>query len=56
VELAAGEVTVWLDLEPPEPVGPLHLAAGQRLYVRVLDFPMTDPPLRRWWVEREGRP
>jgi hypothetical protein len=54
VAVAPGELTVWLDLEPPEPAGPLHVTPGERLKVRVLDFPMTDPPVRRWWVEREG--
>ncbi len=51
VSVVPGAVTVWLDLEPPEAVGPMALEAGQKRRLFVLDFPMADPPLRSWWTE-----
>lgn len=51
VTVVPGESTVWIDLDPPEAVGPLRVRPGDRLKLVVLDFPMADPPVRSWWVE-----
>ncbi|MCP5058060.1 MAG: hypothetical protein GY937_15245 [bacterium] len=53
VSLAPGDFTVQLDLSPAEVVGPVRLRAGESIRVVVVDFPMTEPPLRTWWIERE---
>ncbi len=52
VSVIPGDVTVWLDVSPPEIIGPLRLAPGEVASVHVLDFPMREPPLRTWWLER----
>ncbi len=54
VELAPGLVTVDVDLVPPERVGPFKVGSGERVRVRLLDFPGATPPDRAWQVERAG--
>ena len=54
VPVAPGDVTVWLDLQPPESVGPFRVAPGEALRLRVLDFPLAEPPMRRWQLQRRG--
>ncbi len=52
VQVAPGDVTIWLDLQPPESAGPFRVAPGEHLRLRVLDFPLAEPPMRRWQLER----
>jgi len=54
VELTPGLVTVDVDLVPPERVGPFKVGSGERVRVRLLDFPGATPPDRAWQVERTG--
>ncbi|MDJ0866733.1 MAG: hypothetical protein QNK03_11540 [Myxococcota bacterium] len=56
VEVAAGEITVHVQLDPPEQIGPLRVAPGSFTRVRLLDYPSALPPARIWRVEREELP
>ncbi len=55
VVVPAGALSVVADLDPPERIGPFRVAPGEQLTIRVLDFPMAQPPQRVWRVEREGQ-
>lgn len=55
VQMPPGRVVVSVQLEPPVSVGPLDLAPGEQVRVRVLDFPHLDPPVREVWVEGGAR-
>ncbi|MDJ0785348.1 MAG: hypothetical protein QNK05_00985 [Myxococcota bacterium] len=56
VEVPSGaELEVVVALDPPERVGPIRIAAGEISRLRVLDFPMGDPPRRVWALEDERR-
>lgn len=54
VEVSPGLITVRIDLDPPEDVGPFRLGPGELALVRLLDFPGAVPPMRTWRVERGG--
>jgi hypothetical protein len=54
VTAAAGLVALEVDLTPMERVGPFRLRPGERVLVRLLDFPGASPPDRAWQVERPG--
>jgi hypothetical protein len=54
VGVPPGLVTLVVDLDPLERIGPFPLAAGERVQVRLLDFPMAMPPQRVWRIERAG--
>jgi hypothetical protein len=41
-------------LTPPLEVGPITLAPGGVVRVRVLDFPAASPPVREWSLEVVG--
>ncbi len=55
VFVGTGRVVVTVELDPPVAVGPLDLEEGDEAWVRVLDFPELDPPVREVWVEGAGR-
>jgi hypothetical protein len=52
VNVDPGRVRISVDLDPPVEVGPVGLAPGGRLRIRVLEVPATEP--RRWEVFVEG--
>jgi hypothetical protein len=54
VEVPAGLITMVVELEPPEVVGPFRAEPGSSVRVRLLDYPGASPPTRIWRVEREG--
>ena len=51
VAVAAGAARVEIALEPPLQLGPLPLAPGSLVRVRVLDFATASPPQREWEIE-----
>jgi len=56
VAVAAGMVTVVLDLDPPEEIGPFLLEPGEFARVRLLDSFDAAMPTRVWRVERGTQP
>jgi hypothetical protein len=54
VAAPAGLVALDVDVRPPERIGPFRLPEGERVRVRLLDFPGASPPQRAWQVERSG--
>jgi hypothetical protein len=54
VEVPAGLLTMVVDLDPPETIGPFRVEPGSSARVRLLDYPQARPPTRIWRVEREG--
>jgi hypothetical protein len=54
VEVPAGLVTMVVELDPPETIGPFRVEPGKSAQVRLLDYPQARPPTRIWRVEREG--
>lgn len=53
VAVPAGAVRVSVDLDPPAEIGPLEVAPGGTLRLRILDFPALDPPIREVVMERD---
>lgn len=51
VTVAAGGARIEVALDPPLALGPLPLAPGSLLRVRVLDFPAASPPQREWVLD-----
>jgi hypothetical protein len=51
VRAPAGVHRVRVALDPPELIGPLQLRPGQRLRIRIMDFPLSAPGPRAWDVE-----
>ena len=51
VRAPAGAARIAIALEPPLEIGPITLAAGALVRVRVLDFPAASPPVREWSLE-----
>lgn len=49
----AGLHRIRVALDPPEMIGPIQVRPGQRLRVRVLDFPLSAPGERSWVVDVE---
>jgi hypothetical protein len=47
-----GRIRVGIDLDPPVEVGPVALAPGGSLWIRILEVPGSEP--RRWQVFVEG--
>jgi hypothetical protein len=56
VTVPAGMVTVVLDLDPPEEIGPFRVGPGQFARVRLLDAFDAALPTRVWRVERGAEP
>jgi hypothetical protein len=56
VDVPAGLITMVVELDPPETIGPFRVEPGGTAHVRLLDYPQADPPTRIWRVEREGEP
>jgi hypothetical protein len=54
VEVPAGLITMVVELDPPETIGPFRVEPGSAAHVRLLDYPRARPPTRIWRVEREG--
>jgi hypothetical protein len=54
VEVPAGLITMVVELDPPELIGPFRVEPGESARVRLLDYPRARPPARVWRVEREG--
>jgi hypothetical protein len=54
VEVPAGLITMVVELDPPEMIGPFRVEPGKGARVRLLDYPQARPPTRIWRVEREG--
>jgi hypothetical protein len=54
VAVPAGLLTMVVELDPPETIGPFRVEAGSSARVRLLDYPQAHPPTRLWRVEREG--
>jgi hypothetical protein len=50
----AGLITMVVELDPPEMIGPFRVEPGKSARVRLLDYPQARPPARIWRVEREG--
>jgi hypothetical protein len=56
VAITPGLRRLRVELDPPEVIGPIRVRAGDRLRVRVLDFPLSAPNERMWQVDRlDGR-
>lgn len=53
VTLPAGRARILVDLDPPLAIGPFSLGAGQRSWLRILDFPAAQPPFRAWRLGSE---
>jgi hypothetical protein len=57
VRAPAGVHRVRVALDPPEVIGPVQLRAGERLRIRIMDFPLSAPGARTWEVESvDARP
>lgn len=54
VAVPAGLITMVVELDPPEIIGPFRVEPGKSARVRLLDYPQARPPARIWRVEREG--
>ena len=54
VAIAAGSARVLVEFDPPAEFGPVDLAPGTTTRLRILDFPVLDPPVREWIWETEG--
>jgi hypothetical protein len=54
VEVPAGLITMVVELDPPETIGPFRVEPGRAAHVRLLDYPQARLPTRIWRVEREG--
>jgi len=54
VAVPAGLITMVVELDPPEIIGPFRVEPGKSARVRMLDYPQARPPTRIWRVEREG--
>ena len=54
VRAPAGAARIEIALDPPLEIGPITLAAGALVRVRVLDFPAASPPVREWSLEVLG--
>jgi len=52
IPVPPGLVTLIVQLDPPETIGPFRLAPGGGARVRVLDAPGTASPERTWRIER----
>ena len=52
VKVEPGRIRVGVDLDPPVEVGPVGLAPGGSLWIRILEVPASEPP--RWKVFVEG--
>ena len=56
VSVPPGAARLLVDLDPPAEIGPLPLASGAHLRVRIVDFPNADPPVRESaWRVLPGR-
>ena len=53
VTVPARMITVVIDLEPPERIGPFMAAPGKLTRIRLIDFPGVGPPVRAWKVETQ---
>lgn len=51
VQVPAGIRRIRVSLDPPEIVGPIRVRRGERVRVRVMDFPLSAPGARSWTVE-----
>jgi hypothetical protein len=51
VLVSPGLRTIRVLLDPPELIGPLRVRPGDRLRVRVMNFPLSAPEGRTWIVE-----
>jgi len=51
IEVPAGSVTVAIELEPEESVGPIRLQPGSHTRIRVVDFFQSKPPWREVFVQ-----
>jgi hypothetical protein len=51
VSTPAGAARIVVALDPPLEVGPITLAPGALVRLRVLDFPAAVPPVREWSLE-----
>jgi hypothetical protein len=51
VAVSPGLRRIRINLDPPELVGPIRIRPGDRLRVRVMDFPLSGPNQRAWVVE-----
>jgi hypothetical protein len=56
VAVAAGTAHVVVSFDPPMGFGPVALAPGTTTRLRILDFPILDPPVLEWTWEIEGEP
>lgn len=54
VSAPAGPARIEIGLDPLLEVGPITLAPGALVRVRVLDFPAARPPVREWSLEVLG--
>lgn len=52
LKVAPGRIRVSVELDPPLDVGPVGLAPGGSLWIRILEVPASEPP--RWDVFVEG--
>jgi hypothetical protein len=52
VEVAPGRIRISVDLDPLVEVGPVGLAPGGSLWIRILEVPASEP--RRWEVFVDG--
>ncbi len=50
----AGPARIQVALVPPLEIGPITLAPGSLVRIRVLDFPASSPPVRDWSLEVVG--
>jgi len=53
VSVPAGLWSIVVELEPEERIGPVLLQPGERVKVRLMDFPVSAPGRREWTVEGE---
>jgi hypothetical protein len=56
VDVAPGLVTVVVDLDPPEEVGPFEVGSGEFARIRLLEAYDAALPTRVWRVERGDEP
>jgi hypothetical protein len=52
IPVPPGLMTLIVQLDPPETIGPFRLEPGSSARVRVLDAPGTQSPERTWRIER----
>jgi len=51
LEVGPGYRTIVVELNPEERIGPIRVDRGQRIRVRLLDFPLSAPTAREWTIE-----